>query len=126
MVKVLKNGQKKERSVEKRKRLENTMKARAHAKRYVIPFLVFLLAVLAAFLLIRYGLGTKPSPEELSKLRARREISKMMRANGGDLTKLREMMGKKDIKTNTASVPFTDSSFDKENIPKAEEDVFVE
>ena len=94
MVKTLNNNVgKKEKSAEKRKRRENTAKAREHARRYIVPLLVLFFSLLAGFLIVRFGMGTKLTAEELAKIRNQRQITKLMREQGTDITKLREMIG---------------------------------
>jgi hypothetical protein len=95
MVKTLKPMSKKEKSADKRKRRENLIKAREQARRFVIPALVFIFALLAAFLIYRFGMGTKLTPEERAKIRTQRQLTKMMREQGTDFSKLREMLADK-------------------------------
>ena len=95
MVKTLKPNAKKEKSADKRKRKENSIKAREQARRYVIPLIILLLSLLAVVLVYRFGMGTKLSPEERAKIRSQRQLTKMMRENNGDFSKLREMLADK-------------------------------
>ena len=97
MVKTLKPNVKKEKSADKRKRRENSIKAREQAHRYVVPLIVLLFSLLAAFLIYRFGMGTKMTPEERANIRSQRQLAKMMREKGADFSKLREMWaGKKE------------------------------
>ena len=92
MVKTLNPMTKKEKSADKRKRRENAIKAREQARRFVIPALVLIFALLTAFLVFRFGMGTKLSPEERAKIRTQRQLARMMREQGTDFAKLREML----------------------------------
>lgn len=108
MVKTLKPGLKKEKSAEKRKRRENTIKAREQARRFVIPIIVLLFTLLAGFLFFRFGTGTKLTPEEISKLRSQRKLAQMMREKGTDFSKLRDMLASQKVPTEASS----DSTFE--------------
>ena len=103
MAKTLKPGNKKEKSADKRKRRENIIKAREQAQRFVIPILVLCFALLAAFLVYRYGMGSNLSPEERANIRTQRKLAKMMREQGTDFSKLREMLA--DKKDSAFGVP---------------------
>lgn len=119
MVKTLKPTSKKEKSADKRKRRENTIKAREQAQRFVIPVLVLCFALLAAFLVYRYGMGSNLSPEERAKIRSQRKIAKMMREHGMDFSKLGEMLAdKKD----SASFVVPPQENDQESKIKVEEE----
>lgn len=105
MVKTINPTIKKEKSADKRKRRENSIKAREQARRYVIPLVVLLFSVLVAFLYFRFGMGTKLSTEEVAKIRSQRQLAKMMRENGGDFAKLKEMLGNKKDSSAFGNVP---------------------
>lgn len=94
MAKVIKSGQvkQKESAAEKRKRRENTLKARQQAKFFAIPFLVLLFVGLAGFLFWRFGSGKELTPEAKERIRQQRQMAKIMRQFGGDYEKLKEMM----------------------------------
>ena len=94
MVKTLNPNLKKEKSSDKRKRRENSIKAREQAFRYVVPVIILIFALLAAFLVYRFGMGGF-SPEERAKIRSQRKIAEMMRDYGTDFSKLNEMLGNK-------------------------------
>lgn len=94
MAKVIKSGQvkHKESALEKRKRRENTLKARKQAKFFAIPLLVLLFVGLAGFLFWRFGRGKELTPEAKERIRQQRQMAKIMRQFGGDYEKLKEMM----------------------------------
>ncbi len=93
MAKIIKTGsQKKESSVEKRRRRENIAKARAQARLFVFPLLVVGFVLLAGWLFLRFGTGKKLTMEEREKIRNQREMAKMMRQYGGDYDKLKELL----------------------------------
>ena len=122
MVKTLKSGAKKEKGADKRKRRENIVKAREHARRYVIPIVILLFSLLAAFLIYRFGMGTKLTSEERSKIRSQKQLTKLMREHGTDFSKLREILcNKKD------SVFATEPKVEVENVqaPQVEDDEAV-
>lgn len=117
MVKTLKPNTKKEKSADKRKRRENAEKAREQARRFVIPLIVLLFSLLAAFLVYRFGMGTKLTPEERAKIRSQRQLAKMMRENGADFSKLREMLADKmDSPFAIPTEPKTDNSINTESV----------
>lgn len=123
MVKTLKPNVKKEKSADKRKRKENTIKAREQARRFVIPLIVLLFSLLAAFLLYRFGMGSQLSFEERSKIRNQRKISKMMRENGADFSKLREMLAdKKGSPVDVPPKPRAENNISNENFVQVEEE----
>lgn len=110
MVKTLNPNTKKEKSAEKRKRKENTIKAREQARRYVLPLIALIFALLAAFLVYRFGMGTNLTPEERAKIRNQRQLAKMMRGNDANFSKLREMLAdKKDSAFGVPSEPKTEN-----------------
>lgn len=109
MPKLTQAGPKKEKSSEKRKRRENISVARKQAQRFVIPVVVLFFALLAAFLVYRFGMGKTLTPEARERLRNQRKIAKMLREHGYDYDKMRREM--KDAK------PFGDTNapnFDKD------------
>lgn len=122
MVKTLKPVVKKEKSADKRKRRENSIKAREQARRFVIPTLVLIFALLAAFLVYRFGMGTKLTPEERAKILSQRQLAKMMREQGTDFSKLREMLA--DKKESAFGVPpeQTEEPAQSENVQVGEEE----
>lgn len=124
MVKTLNPAVKKEKSADKRKRRENSIKAREQARRYVMPMVVLLFGLLAAFLFVRFGMGTKLSPEEVAKIRSQRQLSKMMREHGTDFSKLREMIGNK--KDSTAFGAASEKKVDETVQVKKDQDANVE
>lgn len=110
MVKTLNPNTKKEKSAEKRKRKENTIKAREQARRYVVPLIALVFSLLAAFLVYRFGMGTNLTPEERAKIRNQRQLAKMMRGNDANFSKLREMLAdKKDSAFGVPSEPKTEN-----------------
>jgi hypothetical protein len=93
MAKVIKTGaQKKESSVEKRRRRENIAKARTQARLFVLPLLVLAGCLLAGWLFMRFGTGKRISPEQRERIKSQREMAKMFRQYGGDYEKLKEML----------------------------------
>lgn len=123
MVKTLKPGAKKEKSAEKRKRRENTIKAREHARRFVVPILVLIFTLIAGFLIFRYGSGTKLTPEEVAKIRSQRKLAQMMREKGTDLNKLRDMLAAQKINVGGASSGSNSETF---KVEEAEPEATVE
>lgn len=126
MVKTLKPGVKKEKSSEKRKRRENLTKAREQARRYVVPMLVLLFTLLAAFLVYRFGMGTKLTPEERAKIRTQRQLSKMMREHGTDFSKLREMLADKKDSAFAAPSEENNEPSQAETVQEEEKEATVE
>ena len=126
MVKALKPMNKKEKSGDKRKRRENTIKAREQARRFVVPVIVLICALLAAFLVFRFGMGTKLTAEERAKIRTQRQLAKMMREQGTDFSKLREMLAdKKDTAFNVPLEQINETA-QAENVQDEESEAIVE
>ena len=126
MVKALKPMNKKEKSGDKRKRRENTIKAREQARRFVVPVIVLICALLAAFLVYRFGMGTNLTPEERAKIRTQRQLAKMMREQGTDFSKLREMLAdKKDTAFNVPLEQINETA-QAENVQDEESEAIVE
>lgn len=120
MVKTLNQNTKKEKSAEKRKRKENTIKAREQAHRYVVPLIALIFSLLAAFLIYRFGMGSKLTHEERVKIRNQRQLAKMMREKDVDFSKLREMLAdKKDSVFGVPSEPKTENSISVEDVNEA-------
>lgn len=124
MVKTLKSGVKKEKSADKRKRRENVIKAREQARRFVIPAVILIFSLLAAFLIFRFGMGTKLTPEERAKIRSQRQLAKMMRENGADFSKLREMLG--NVKDSAFGAPSEQKTGETVQVAENTENVQVE
>lgn len=112
MPKITKTGKKKENSVEKRKRRENTRQAREQARRFLLPALVLFVALLVGLLFLRYGTGKSLSKEAIERRRQRNQFSKMMRENAGDYDKLKSIM--KDNKQQGANVNFGEDEANSE------------
>ena len=126
MVKALKPINKKEKSGDKRKRRENTIKAREQARRFVVPVIVLICALLAAFLVYRFGMGTNLTPEERAKIRTQRQLAKMMREQGTDFSKLREMLVDKKDKAFNVALEQNNETAQAENVQDEESEAIVE
>lgn len=126
MVKTLKPMTKKEKSADKRKRRENIIKAREQARRFVVPALVLIFALLTAFLVYRFGMGTKLTPEERAKIRSQRQLAKMMREQGTDFSKLREMLANKKDTAFDVPPEKTSEPEQAENIQNEDNEAVVE
>jgi len=108
MPKVTKTGQKKENSVEKRKRRENNRQAREQARRFILPSLLLFLVLFIGFVFFRYGTGKSLDKEAIERRRQRNQFSKMMRESSSDFTKLKNLIKNEDAEGTSISADNAD------------------